>query len=193
VDIDIVDLGFVMPLRDALGEGDLIVNGGFWARYRGERRAQGLIMTRARTLAPLDEALGGGMLVVRRARAKLEPPVRDLLNADPDFAVQCRPRLVYAGERISGLNDAARSARTALCVRDARRTLDIYLTDPQSSSPTLRELAGFLREERCSEALNLDGGPSTAAAWREGGHVVSLGPGSELPYGIRFRIGGTMR
>lgn len=181
-----VDLGFTTTVGDALGDAALIVNGGYWAWYGSRRAAEGLIMTRNQVLAPLDAKLGGGVVVVRGGKARLEPAHAAIAQTQPDFAVQCSPRLVVAGEVFPGLNDAARAARTALCLRDTGRTLDFVLTDPGARGPTLRELAHWLAAQGCSDALNLDGGPSTAAAWREGGRVARLGTGRELPYAIRI-------
>ena len=53
-------------------------------------------------------------------------------------------------------------------------------------SKRIAELGDWLAAEGCSDALNLDGGPSTAAAFRDRDGVVKIGPGVGLPYSIRF-------
>jgi exopolysaccharide biosynthesis protein len=60
------------------------------------------------------------------------------------------------------------------------------LSEPHDRGPTLAELGDWLAAEGCSEALNLDGGPSTAAAFRDGDRVSKIGAGVGLPYAIRF-------
>jgi hypothetical protein len=186
--IDLVDLGFTTLLGDALGDADLVINGGYWAWYGRQRRAQGLVAAGAQTLAPLTATFGGGVLVVRGGRASLETPSPAVPSGNPELAVQCFPRLVVKGHAVAGLNDKARAARTVACVRDAGKSLDVYMTDPDAPSPTLKETASWLVAQGCEAALNFDGGPSTAAAWREGDRAVRLGPGRELPYAIRFRL-----
>jgi hypothetical protein len=187
VRIEIAQLGFQTPLAAALGDADLIVNGGYFAGQGSERRVQGLVYAGGRELAPLDLPLGGGVLVVQRGRGRLEAAGAARSFDGAELALQCNPRLIVAGERMAGLNDRARAARTALCLRDGGATLDAYLTDPRSAQPTLRELADQLLARGCRDALNLDGGPSTAAAFRQADGVVRIGQGVELPYAIRFR------
>jgi hypothetical protein len=70
--------------------------------------------------------------------------------------------------------------RTALCIRDAGRTLDVYVArsgHPRANGgPTLGLFARALQRAGCEQALNLDGGSSTGAAWREGRRRVALPP-----------------
>jgi hypothetical protein len=103
-----------------------------------------------------------------------------------ELAVQCRPRLVESGKVVAGLKTEGRAARTAVCIRDGGSTLDAYLTDPAERGPTLAELGAWLAADGCSDALNLDGGPSTAAAFKADAGVLRIGPGEFLPYSIRF-------
>ena len=85
------------------------------------------------------------------------------------YALQSGPRLVEAGGR-SGIyrNDYDRQNRTAICFRDESLTAIIV-----EGGATLFELAEFLStsEQRggfgCDTAINLDGGPSTQALFRE--------------------------
>lgn len=154
----------VLARRDAL----LVFNGGFFGL---ERENEGLLVDRGRTLTPWSARIGGGVLAVRRGVARLhdgeaEPP-RDVLRSD--FAIQCRPRLVVGG-RVNVRSDDGRMAhRTALCIRDGGRTVDVVIArsndDGGRGAPALRAFAERLSAAGCEEALNLDGGPSTGAAW----------------------------
>jgi hypothetical protein len=186
--VEVVDLAYTTPVADALADAEVIVNGGFWGWYRDQRHLIGLLQVGGQELSPLRAALDGGVLLVRAGVASIAPSRG--FHADPtgvDLAVQCRPRLVQNGAIVSGLNDHARSARTAVCVRDGGRTLDVYLTDPTQVGASLQDLALFLQAEGCEHALNLDGGPSTAAGFRENGQLVRIGAGTSLPYAIRFK------
>jgi hypothetical protein len=188
--VDVVDLAYTTPVADALGDGELIVNGGFWGWLKDDRHLIGLLQVGGKQLSPLRVALEGGILFVRAGVASIAPSRG--FHSDPssvDFAVQCRPRLVQAGAVVAGLNDHARSARTAVCVRDGGHTLDVYLTDPTQVGASLQDLALFLLAQGCEHALNLDGGPSTAAGFRENGRLIRIGAGTTLPYAIRFKHG----
>jgi uncharacterized protein YigE (DUF2233 family) len=99
------------------------------------------------------------------------------------LAVQCHPRLVQDGKQIARLEGQRRAARTALCVGQDRGLLHVYLTEDRISLP---ELASFLLQEGCLEALNLDGGPSTSAHARHEQGEIRVGRGEQLPYGIGF-------
>jgi len=81
------------------------------------------------------------------------------------------------GAPLGDVEDAARRHRSA--------TLDAYLTHDDTRT-TLAELGAFLVQEGCQAALNLDGGPSTAAAFRDGEKLLTVGLGEALPYGLAF-------
>lgn len=185
---ELVDLGYERTVADALGDADVVVNGGYWGWTQDERRTLiGLVHANGKRWSPLRNALNGGVLVLHQGKASIAPS-RDFHGPEnPDLAIQCSPRLVASGAVIANLNAHSRAARTAVCVRDAGATLDLYVTDPEQLGPTLRDLAEWLRGQGCEHALNLDGGPSTAAAFREAGRLVRVGPGVELPYALRFR------
>jgi hypothetical protein len=185
---EVVDLAYERPVVDALGNADVVVNGGYWGWTAAERRTLiGLVSANGKQWSPLRNALNGGVLVVHGGKASIAPS-RGYQGPDhPDLAIQCSPRLVAAGAVVDKLNTHSRAARTAVCVRDSGATLDIYVTDPDQLGPSLHDLAEWLLRQGCEHALNLDGGPSTAAAFHEAGHVVRIGPGVELPYALRFR------
>jgi hypothetical protein len=186
---EVIDLRYTTPLADALGDGDLIVNGGFWGWHKAQRRVLGLLASRGRLISPLRAALDGGVLLVHAGQASIVPSRRFNEPQGVDLAVQCRPRLLQAGKIIPDLNAEGRAARTAVCVRESGRTLDVYVTQPEDTGPSLQELGLWLATQGCEHALNLDGGPSTAAAFRDNGQLVRIGAGRELPYALRFSYG----
>jgi hypothetical protein len=184
--ITFVDLNYRTPLIEALGEHTLVINGGYWA-YAGQRRIiQGLLIVNGKRIAPFVPRAGGGVLSVRDGRAELSAAEDWRQDEGAQLALQCKPRLVSRGAVVPKLESKRRAARTALCIRDEGRTLDAYLTD-ERLRPTLPELAAFLRAEGCADALNLDGGPSTAAIFRRAEDPpLAVGVGFELPYGLGF-------
>jgi len=184
--IAFVDLQYRTPLIEALGAHTLVINGGYWA-YAGRRRIiQGLLIVNGKRIAPFVPRAGGGVLALRTDRAELVAAEDWQDEGSAQLALQCKPRLVSRGAVVPKLESQRRATRTALCIRDDGRTLDAYLTD-ERLRPTLPELAAFLRAEGCTDALNLDGGPSTAAIFRRSGDTpLAVGVGFELPYGLGF-------
>lgn len=177
-----VDLQYQTPLVDALGEHDLVLNGGYWG-YRDQRRVlEGLLVVNDQRLSPPHKH--GGVLEVRDGAARVVRGEDFTLAPDTALALQCSPRLVDAGQLIPKLEAKRRAARTALCIRD-RAQLEAYLTE---ASITLPELAQFLLQQGCQEALNLDGGPSTAAVARLPDGVLTIARGEALPYGLGFTL-----
>lgn len=186
--VDVVDLKYQTPVADALGDADLVINGGYWGYANaGKRVIIGLLHAGGKQWAPLRSSLDGGVLTLHQAKASVAPSKGYQVPANPDLAVQCSPRLVQGRALIPNLKTKGRAARTAVCVRDAGNTLDVYLTEPEDLGPNLHDFGRWLLAHGCEHALNLDGGPSTAAAYREGGRVVRIGAGEALPYAIRFK------
>lgn len=183
---DVADLAFRRPVADSLGPFALAINGGYWEWHRGRPRMIGLVVSQGKELSPLRKKLDGGLLVVEPSRARIVRSKSARLGPDVQVAIQCRPRLVEAGKPVLDLNATRRATRTAVCVRDHGATLDVLLTDPRELGPSLAGLAGFLAEDGCSDALNLDGGPSTAAGFRQPKGLLRVGLGLGLPYSIRF-------
>lgn len=184
---EVTDLGFKLPVSAALGNAALAINGGYWEWHLGKPRMIGWVVSSGTQLSPLRKKLDGGVLIVQQGRARIARAAGLALKTQGiELAVQCRPRLVESGKVIPELNTQGRAARTAVCVRDEGRTLDAYLSEPRDRAPTLAELGDWLVAEGCSEALNLDGGPSTAAAFRDRDGVLKIGAGVGLPYAIRF-------
>jgi len=184
---EVTDLAFKVPVKASLGSALLAMNGGYWEWHLGKPRMMGYVVSQGQLLSPVRKKLDGGTLLVQQARARiLRSSQLPRTPAGVELAVQCKPLLVEAGKAVAGLNAQGHAARTAMCIRDAGRTLDAYLSDPADRGPTLAELGDWLAAEGCGDALNLDGGPSTAAAFRQEDGVLNIGAGVFLPYSIRF-------
>jgi hypothetical protein len=179
--VEHVDLKYQAPLVDALGSYDLVINGGYWGYREKERVIEGLLVVNGHQLAPPHAH--GGVLELRAGSARVVRGEDFVLAPDTMLALQCNPRLVDAGNVVPKLEAVRRAARTALCVTTARHELAAYLT---LAAITLPELAGFLREQGCIEALNLDGGPSTAAVASLADGISTVGRGEALPYALGF-------
>jgi exopolysaccharide biosynthesis protein len=166
---------------------ELVVNAGF---FDPAGEPLGLAVSDSRVLSPASKTMSGGVLRIDGGIGKLVATEDFELSAPiPNFAVQCRPRLVVGGRVNIRQDDGPRAARTALCLRDAGRTLEIVLGRPTSGvpEPTLYELAVSLASLGCSDALNLDGGPSTGAAFRGPTGVELLAPRRAVRQAIAVR------
>ncbi len=167
----------------------LAINGGF---FDTNDRPLGLAISQGKAVSAFSKTMSGGVLIADDSHATLFPTE----SFDPDaqsaarFAVQCRPRLVVEGKVNIKRDDGKRSARTALCVKDGGQKLVVVLvrdaTDP-SFGPSLFTLASFLAADGCESALNLDGGPSTGAAWRDGSGVHVERPTAGIRHAILFK------
>ncbi len=158
------------------------VNGGF---FEPDHSPSGLLLSAGDVLGRYAPRGGTGVLAVRTGRASVEAAQGFPEDFAGELAVQCGPRLVEVG-RIVGVHrdDGRRYPRTAACVRDAGRTLDLVLTwdlDAPLRGPGLlwfaRRLAGPSPtgdRDGCEVALNLDGGPST-------GFYLAGAPGHPAP------------
>lgn len=154
----------------------LVVNAGFFHR---DGAPAGLTVARGREITPFDPRLVGGVLTVSGSQAELHATEGFVSAPGLDFALQSKPRLVVDRE-INTSDDRHRADRTALCLRDEGRRLDVYVARSDirdgRGGPTLRAFARTLAALGCHHALNLDGGPSTSAAWRDGARVRVLPP-----------------
>lgn len=176
-DVTIEDVKMGTDLREVLARtsATLAINGGF---FDTSDRPLGLAISQGKSVSAFSKTMSGGVLVTDESHATLFPTE----TFDPEaqsgarFAVQCRPRLVVDGKVNIKRDDGKRSARTALCVKEGGQKLVVVLvrdTSDPSFGPSLFTLATFLAADGCEAALNLDGGPSTGAAWRDatGVHV----------------------
>ncbi|MGE0789462.1 MAG: phosphodiester glycosidase family protein [Sandaracinaceae bacterium] len=176
--------------RYVRGDAVLAVNGGF---YAPDRRPEGLVVEHGQEINPFLARIGGGIVSVADGVARLHDAEQELrLPDDVDFAIQCRPRLVVDGQNNIAPRSDLTAARTALCIREDGRVLDVYVArrDPSRgrAGPTLHSLAEVLVREGCESALNLDGGPSTGAAWRSARGVRSLRPRRGVRHAIVFSV-----
>ena len=183
--LSFVDLHYETPLINVLGKHQLLINGGYWAYQGSAKKIQGLLVVNGTEHAPRANNLSGGVLEIRAGRGRRFGSDQPLQPGDATLAIQCNPRLVDKRRVIPKLESARLAARTALCLRDDGAILDAYLTHDDTRT-TLAELGAFLVAEGCQAALNLDGGPSTAAAFRDGKRLLTIGLGEALPYGLAF-------
>lgn len=187
---DVVDLGMSRDLAGALAQrsASLAVNGGYFAP---STEAEGLVIVAGKTLSSFAPALGGGVVVVRGGRATLHDATGFSVPIDADFAIQAKPRLVVAGAVNLRGDDGRKAERTALCVRDAGKTLEVILAHGKTAAPggpTLTLLAEMLASRGCEGALNLDGGPSTGAAWQGAERVEVRPPRAAIRHALTFRL-----
>lgn len=178
------DLGAVLARAGA----ELVVNGGF---FDTSGRALGLAISEGAKLAPFAPSLSGGVVTVADDLAVLHETESFELPAGTRFAVQCRPRLVVRGAPNVRRDDGKRSERTALCLRDGGRTIEVVVVHGEDvgveTGPSLHALGAWLARRGCEEALNLDGGPSTGAAWREARDATRvLAPRGPVRHAIVF-------
>ena len=187
---DVVDLAMGRDLAGALAQksASLAVNGGYFAP---SNEAEGLVIAAGKTLSPFAPALGGGVVVVRGGRADLRDATGFSPPEDADFAIQARPRLVVASAVNLRGDDGRKAERTALCVRDEGRILEVIVAHGKTAAPggpTLTLLAEMLASRGCEAALNLDGGPSTGAAWQGAERVEVRPPRAAIRHALTFRL-----
>jgi hypothetical protein len=177
----VIDLDMGRDVAGALASSgaSLVVNGGFFDRAQ---RADGLVVSEGVMIAPGSDALGGGVLAVAGGRGALFPTKGFAPQPGLDFAIQARPRLVVNGAANVKSDDGHAAERTALCLRDEGQTLELVVARGEvgGKGPVLSLLADMLVSRGCQEALNLDGGPSTGVAWRQGGEIHALAPRGPL-------------
>lgn len=163
VDLSIVDTGMSQDLGAILDreKASLVVNAGFFDEH-GE--PLGLSVSEHETLAPLDPALGGGVIWIANANAKQSAAEEYGFVDGTDFALQSKPRLVVNGVVDMKSDDHERAPRTALCLSKEGHRISFAIAWSDHGW-SLSELAAGLVAWGCSEALNLDGGPSTGAVW----------------------------
>jgi len=166
---------------------ELVVNGGF---FDPDGKPVGLVVSGGAVLSRLRTNLSGGVFTSNGSRAELFASEGFSLPDGATFAVQCRPRLVVDGSANVKGDDGKRAERTALCARDGGRTVDVVIVrgsdDGESRGPSLFAFARYLADSGCEAALNLDGGPSTGVAWREGEDVKLLAPRGQVRHVIAF-------
>jgi len=189
-ELRIEDAGMTTALDAVLERSgaDLVVNAGF---FDPEGKPVGLAMSDGAILSRFGKSLSGGVLTSDGARAELFPTEGFVMPDGGVFAIQCRPRLVVGGRANVKSDDGKRAERTALCTRDAGRTVDVVIVrgsdDGESPGPSLHALARHLADAGCESALNLDGPPSSGIAWREGETVKLLAPRGPVRHVVAFK------
>lgn len=187
--VKIEDVAMSTALDEVLdrAHADLVVNAGF---FDPKGRPLGLARTDGTTLSPLLKNLSGGVVTVEGDIARLWEAESFTLPESAKFAVQCRPRLVVGGKPNVKSDDGKRSERTALCLRDGGKVLDLFVIHAKDvgepTGPSLFALGRFLARHGCQDALNLDGGPSTGVAYREDGTTKLLAPRAGVRHAIAF-------
>jgi len=117
-----VDPGGGLPAALLAAQAEVVVNAGFFGP-NGE--PVGLVVTNGKTSSALDASLSGGVLTSDGARARLFATEGFVLPSGTSFALQCRPRLVVDGVAHVKRDDGQRAERTALCVRDGGRRIEL--------------------------------------------------------------------
>jgi len=104
---------------------------------------------------------GGGLFVVRKGKPSILAHTAKV-PAGAEYAMQCWPRLVIAGE-IPEFKQRPSALRSAVGIDKAGRVLFVASTRYY----TFEQWAALLRDQLgCVDALNMDGGPSTQLAVR---------------------------
>ena len=191
-DLRIEDVGMGTALDAVLERtnADLVVNGGF---YDPEGKAVGLAMSDGAVVSRLAHTTGG-VVTFDGERARLWATETFAIPDGTRFALQCKPRLVVDGAPNVRSDDGHRSERTALCLRDGGKTIEVVIVrvdSTESAGPSLFALGRFLARHGCEGALNLDGGPSTGLAWREDGKVRLLAPRRPVRHAVTIKRRGT--
>jgi uncharacterized protein YigE (DUF2233 family) len=146
---------------------DFAINGGF---FEPGYVPSGLNIAGGVVLSPLMRRGGSGVLVVHDDVARLVSFDEAKALSGVDFAIQCGPRLIETDGSLGIASETPpRARRTALCIRDGGKTLDLVVATRRDAytGPSLRTFAEWLKEGMppgdtgCEAALNLDGGPST--------------------------------
>ncbi len=137
------------------------INGGY---FHPDYRPLGLAVSGGKEIHGFEKAkLLSGVLVVRGGRIELVRSGAFKAGKDVQEALQAGPWLVEKGQAITGLN-AERRARRSVVATDGRGNWAIIATGPLTLAETgkILALAGLPGGWTARDALNLDGGSSTA-------------------------------
>ena len=150
-------------LSSALAAGDAVAgsNGGY---FHKDFTPLGLAVSRGEIIHRFERArLLSGVLAVRHGRMELVRSGKFKSGSDVQEALQAGPWLVEKGLPVAGLDDT-RSARRTIVANDGKGQWALIAT----SSITLADVArllcakGIIGPLKIANALNLDGGSSTA-------------------------------
>jgi len=147
------------------------INAGF---FDEQMQPIGLLIAAGKRLKPQRKDDGWGMFLWRPGHAQILTGTARVPAATTQ-AVQCKPRLVIAGQ-VPTFKPQSATRRSAIGL-DGHGHLYLAATD---GALTLEEWAACLHDGLgCPNALNLDGGPSTQLALR--GKVTYSMTGAEVP------------
>ncbi len=185
------------PLHGILAgtRGDTVaVNGGF---YDASGEPMGLVLSGQRVLHPIARTGGSGVLVIGSTGASIVH-ADDFARGDAWYALQSIDRLVADGRVLVADRDGLpRDARSVAAVDGDGKLLFVAIVDERAvksdrhgrvtlgrksttTGPTLAEMAELLARPRdegglgAVDALNLDGGWSTAFHAKIGGEEISV-------------------
>jgi uncharacterized protein YigE (DUF2233 family) len=160
------------------------VNGGF---FEPGFAPSGLVWSNATLVRDVTTRGGSGILQIRDGIAEIiSSATHDAgmpMFGEVELGLQCGPRLIETGGRVGIYRDDRQfAARTAVCLRNNGRTLDLIATwnlHEPLRGPGLYYFSRMLAAPSpvgdpagCDTALNLDGGPSTATFARLPGQKV---------------------
>jgi hypothetical protein len=192
-ELRIEDVGMTTALDSVLSRtnAELAVNGGF---FDPAGKPLGLTISDGAVVSRLSTTMSGGIVTFDGDRARLFASEGFATPENTRFAIQCKPRLVVDGIPNIKSDDGQRSERTALCLRDGGKTIEVIIVREESGAatgPSLFALGKFLARRGCEGALNLDGGPSTGVAFREEGQPRIFAPRRPVRHAITFKRRGT--
>ena len=154
----------------------LAVNGGF---FDTDGRPLGLRLSGKKTVQGLRKRVDWGVLLCRAGRASIVHS-REYAAAAPDAeveaALQVGPRVLVAGE-VPRLKPQS-SRRTAVAVDASGRTLTVLVTRGRMGAT---ELGQALQRLGFTDALLLDGGPSTQMSVAAGSLKLDVPGGYGVP------------
>lgn len=173
----------VAVLREE-AEALVAVNGTF---FSPSQEPLGLLRQGATQLSTLRDADWGVLEVDGRRRARLVHTRDYVPSPEVEFAVQCGPRVVIGGE-VPRLKPQSAS-RTALCVRSSSEVAIVVTRGLVFADALGRWLAKPAEDGglACTDALLLDGGPSTQVSAAFGDTSVELLGGWGVPNGVGLR------
>ncbi len=163
--LELVDLHATRDLAGAFAsksEAVFATNAGFFDEHD---QPLGLSISRGVRASLYSPTLSGGVLEVGHGRAELFETESYDKGRSPEFAVQCRPRLVVRGHANVKRDDGKRAERTAVCLKRDGRELTFVIAKDAQRGPSLYALGHWLEKRGCDDALSLDGGPSTGAVY----------------------------
>ncbi len=163
--LELVDLHATRDLAGAFAsKSDAVfaTNAGFFDEHD---QPLGLSISRGVRASIYSPTLSGGVLEVGHGRAELFETESYDKSRSPEFAVQCRPRLVVHGRANVRRDDGKRAERTAACLTKNGRELTFVIAKDAQRGPSLFALGHWLEQRGCDDALSLDGGPSTGAVY----------------------------